>query len=173
MGWGFNGGVHQQLPVYLKKGAKASKSLKELTGVIAAQVLAEPKAVITTDDVFKSAKKTFRGGENGSITILEATKADNGQGKVKFEMQYPTAVVPAGGAGFNGGGFGRGGGINVPVPLPPQPGLPQGFQVQGQVQQIQIQVQGQGQQAIQIVQPGGIAIAPGVVGNGLSAVDDK
>jgi hypothetical protein len=172
IGFGFNGGVHQQLPVYLKKGAKASKSLKELTGVIAAQVLAEPKDVITTDDVFKSAKKTFRGGENGSITILEATKADNGQVKVKFEMQYPTDVVPAGGAGFNGGGFGQGG-INVPVPLPAQPGLPQGFQVQGQVQQIQIQVQGQ--PAIQIVVPpggGGIA-APGAVGNGLSAVDDK
>jgi hypothetical protein len=171
IGWGFNAGVHQQLPVYLKKGAKASKSLKELTGVIAAQVLAEPKAVITTDDVFKSAKKTFRGGENGSITILEATKADNGQVKVKFEMQYPTDVVPAGGG--VGAGFGPGGGINVvPVPLPAQPGLPQGFQVQGQVQQIQIQVQAQ--PAIQIVvPPGGGGFAPGVGGNGLIAVDDK
>jgi hypothetical protein len=174
IGFGF-AGVHQQLPVYLKKGAKASKSLKELTGVISAQVLAEPKAVITTDDVFKSAKKTFRGGENGSITILEATKADNGQVKVKFEMQYPTDVVPAGGAGaFNGGGFGQGGGgINIPVPLPVQPAVPpQGFQVQGQVQQIQIQVQAQ--PAIQIVvPPGGGGFAPGVGGNGLSAVDDK
>jgi hypothetical protein len=172
IGFGF-AGVHQQLPVHLKKGAKPSKSLKELTGVIQAQVLAEPTAVITTDDVFKSAKKTFRGGENGSITIIEATKADNGQVKVRFEMQQPTDVVPAGNGGFNGGGFG-GGGIGVPVPLPAPvpPGLPQGFQVQGQVQQIQIQVQAQPAVRV-VVPPGGGIAAPAANVAGITVVDDK
>jgi hypothetical protein len=166
IGFGF-GGVHQQVPVYLKKGAKASKSLKELTGVISAQVLAESKDVITTDDVFKAAGKTFRGGENGFIKVVEATKADNGQVKVKFEMQQPTDVVPTG--GVHGGGFGQGGGgIGVPVPLPAQPGLPQGFQVQVQGQaQIQIQVQ-----PAQPVQPG-IALPAVGNGTGISAVDGK
>jgi hypothetical protein len=174
---GFSG-VHQQIPVYIKKGEKASKSLKEISGVIKADVLSEPKAVITTDDVFKSANKTFKGGEKGEIKIIEATKAENGQVQVKIEMTQPQDYVPAGGNGVGvwgqGGGFG-GGGIQI-QPLPPmpiQPGiqLPQGFQVQAvQVQQIQIQVQGN----VQVIQAQpAIAVLPARVGNGLSAIDDK
>jgi len=121
-------GLHQEIPVYLKKGAKGSKSLKELSGVIQAQVLTPAKAVITTDDVFKAANKTFRGGENGWLKVVNATKADNGQVKVRFEMQAPMDVVPA-----NAVLQPQNGPWNGPVPVPGiqiQPALPQGFQMQ-------------------------------------------
>jgi hypothetical protein len=142
--------LHQEVPVYFKKGEKKSKTLKELTGVIKAQVLSPAKAVITTDDVFKSANKTFQGGDKGSIKIIEATKADNGQVRVKFEMQAPLDVVPAN-SGVGGPANGPWGG--------PGPILPQGKQ---------LQVQGQ---------LGAVAIRPRPIGpqigSGLQAVDDK
>ena len=128
----YSSGLHQNIPLYFKKGAKNSKTLKELTGVLQATVLTPAKAIITTGDVFKSANKTFR-GENGSIKILDVQKDDKGQVKVKYELQAPPEVFPP----QNAGG---GQGIGIQMVVPPQGGpaviLPQGLQV------IQIQVQG-------------------------------
>jgi hypothetical protein len=166
LGQGWNAvtpSLHQEIPVYLKKGEKKTKSLKELTGVIKAQVLTPAKAVITTDDVFKSANKTFQGGDKGSIKIIEATKADNGQVRVKFEMQAPLDVVPANngvGGPLNGpwGAPGAGGGFGGPA-------LPQGKL------QVQVQVQVQAQPAIMAIRPG--RPIQQQIGTGLQAIDDK
>src|SRR5262249_5358333 len=48
------GALHQYLPVRLKKGDKEAKSLKELTGTLTAQVLAEPEIHITVDNILKA-----------------------------------------------------------------------------------------------------------------------
>ena len=125
-------GVHQQLPINLKKGAKPSKILKELTETIQANVLTPLQAIITTDDVFTSIGKTFRGGDGGTIKIISATRDENGQVKVKFEVQAPTDVIPAagGGAGNAAGAVNRpAANIQIVPAIPLQPALPpQGFQ---------------------------------------------
>lgn len=48
------------VPIALRKRDKQSKSLKELRGTITAEVLSEPKTVLTVDNVLKAEGKTFR-----------------------------------------------------------------------------------------------------------------
>ncbi len=117
----FFGGMDQMTPVRLKKGEKAAKSLKELTGVIAAEVLTPPAAVITADRIMFAAGKEFKGTEGGKLKILQVVKAANGQITVKFELEAPANVFPAN--GFNP--FGIPGGIQImPNPAPPRSARP-------------------------------------------------
>ena len=184
-----NASVGQFIPVRLKKGEKASKALKELSGAISAEVLAEPKALITTDEVLNSAGKTFKGDDGGSIKIVSVDKnTDDGEGlkaTVVFELERPAGyVVPPINKEF-GGLRGAVPGVAPAVPLPPrgaagQPPPGAGFQVQaaqgqaapGQVVQIQVQVGG----AVK-VNNGGPAAATFTPFNngtaGLKLVDDK
>ncbi|HKB37559.1 MAG TPA: HEAT repeat domain-containing protein [Gemmataceae bacterium] len=180
------GGLHQYLPVRLKKGEKESKSLKEFAGSITAQVLAEPEIYITADNILKASGKTFKGKEGGSIKVNNVN--ENGQQlTLGLEIEQPANVVPAG-QGFGGGwggGFNGGGPIQILPALPPQalppakpPALPKGaFQVQVQaqpaiqvapVQVKQIQIGGGG---------GGIVVGggPAFFGNtnGVELLDEK
>jgi hypothetical protein len=93
MGWS---GLSQQVPVQLKKGAKAAKSLKELQGVLTAQVLTEARPVITADNLEKAAGKTFKGQEGGSIKIVDV-KVEENQTTIQLEFEQPPydRVVPA------------------------------------------------------------------------------
>jgi hypothetical protein len=147
IGGGF-GGIHQYVPVRLTKGEKASKSLKELSGTITAQVLAEPEVHITADNIAKAAGNTFKGKEGGSIKV-NGYEANDDQVTIKLELDAPANVVPPGQGGFgNGGFFPGGGGIQilpaipaVPLPAPaapPAPAMKAAFAQQIQVQQIQI-----------------------------------
>lgn len=129
-GYPTSGGLHQYAPVRLAKGEKPSKVLKELTGVLTAEVLAEAEVHITADNILKAADKTFKGKDGGSIKVLSVT--ENGDMvTLKLEFDAPKDVVPAQPAPVAVPG-----GIQVlPAPAPPPP--PRGaFQVQ--VQQIQI-----------------------------------
>jgi hypothetical protein len=185
------GGSSQTELVRLQKGAKASKSLKELTGVISAQVLTPPAAAITVDKIMDAAGKTAKGAEGGQIKVNEVTKADNGQITIKFEMEMPANIFPANVVNpfvpMNGpGGFVPVPNVvpvPVPVPLPPQPAKPpqkdekpgQGFRVQ-QPAQAQAQV---GQAAVQIqiqAQPGVVVVGGPMIanfGNGITLEDEK
>jgi hypothetical protein len=176
------------IPLHLKKGEKESKSLKELTGVISAQVLAPAAAAITADKIMDAAGKEFKGAEGGKIKVLEVTKADNGQITVKFELEQPPAVFPANPFGPVNGPFPLPGGRPVPLPPgalplpPPVPGAKPVFQAQpAQALPIQIQVQpGQVQvrPGVVVVGPVGapaptIAPFPGNANNGIALEDEK
>lgn len=178
------GGLNQYYPVRLKKGEKAAKSLKELSGTVTAQLLTAPQAVITADNVLKSNGKTFKGADEGSIKILDVSKGDNGTVTVRFELEQPTNVFPA-----NGGGFGIApGGIQL-QPLPAQPVqarvVPRGAlnAAPAQAQPAVVQVQGNGGAVFQVqvqAQPAiGIAVGPGgmvtsqVGFNGVALLDEK
>ena len=109
------GMLHQNIPVYLKKGSKESKSLKELSGVITAQVLAPAKAFITVEDVMKAAGKTITGTDGGSIKVIDVSKDKNGNITIRCEVEAPAGITPAGGTT---GGWGTGVPTPAPVPLP-------------------------------------------------------
>ena len=183
------GGMGNQVAtVRLKKGEKASKSLKELTGVISAQILTPATPAITAEKILEAAGKEFKGAEGGKLKILQVTRAANGQITVRFELEQPPNLVPANAIGgpLNGPWGVVPGGVPLPAPIPlprgalplpnKAPGAGAGFKVQppAQVAQIQIQIQ---------ANPGGIVVGPGGIGgagffgiqggNGITMEDDK
>jgi len=62
-GWGL--GQSQYAAVALKKGEKAAKTIKEMTGVVTAQVLTPSEPIITADGILKAAGKSFKGRYRG------------------------------------------------------------------------------------------------------------
>ena len=182
LGWnpGY-GGLHHYFPVRLKKGDKASKSLKELSGSLTASVLAEPETLLSADNILKAAGKTFKGKKDGGAIKVNGVEENNGLLRLRVELQQPANVVPAnqGNAGVIGVFNGPVGGPMIlpiwppgPAPLPPaKPRLKGAFQqiqfqpaqVQAVPAQIQIQIQ---------VGGGGPAFFGGNT-NGLELLDDK
>ncbi len=124
MGWG---GPNQQVPVQLKKGAKAAKSLKELQGVLTVQLLTEARPVITADKLDKAAGKSFKGDEGGSIKIMDV-KSEEDQTSIQLELEQPPfdKVMPAQSNVVPGGGVRimapRGLQQPPPPPKPPEAG---------------------------------------------------
>jgi hypothetical protein len=125
-GGGFGGWVQgtQQTYIQLKKGEKASKTIKELSGTLTVSVLDTPRDLIVVDNIVKAGGKTVKGKDGGHIKVVDVTKTDDGQYKLQVEMQAPQNMVPVNGGGIGigfGGGF-QGGGIQIlPAPPPPAP----------------------------------------------------
>src|SRR5579884_961485 len=145
--------IHQYAAVRLKQGGKASKALKELSGTLSAQVLTEPKAGVTADDILKAAGKTFKSEDgSGYVKVLEVSKTGDDQISVRIEYQQPRDLIPAT--------------IEQPVPLngpgpQPQPRGRGGRQAQPQAQ---------------VAQPAVATVAPIRVvgsGNGFALQDEK
>jgi hypothetical protein len=93
----------QQVPVRLKVANKASKLLKELSGVIAAEVRTPPEPLMTVDNILKAAGKTAKGPTGGSLTVHEVARQDDGQIKVRVELEPPTDPNTNGANIFGGG----------------------------------------------------------------------
>jgi hypothetical protein len=92
IGWD---GRSQLVPVQLKKGAKGAQSLKDLSGVLTAQLLTETRPVITADKLDKAAGETFKGDEGGSIKIASVRSEEN-QTTIQLSFEQPPhdKVVP-------------------------------------------------------------------------------
>jgi len=121
-------GGAQSFPVYLKKGEKEAKALKEFAGSLSAMVLTPAEAVITADKITKAAGETFKGKESGQIKVNEV-KEEDGKLTLKFEVEQPRDVLPANTTGPVGPvgvppRIRRG--IPVPPPAPAAPAPPGG-----------------------------------------------
>ena len=160
---GMWGSLHQTVPVQLKKGAKAAKSLKELKGVITAQILTEAREMIVADKLDKAAGQVFKGKMGGSIKILEV-KSEKEQTAIRLALEQPPPdkVIPAQPNAMQGIGAGvpmrlPGAGVKIkpapatPPPVPaappaPPPGLsaqaPAAPQPPPALPQVQIQIRG-------------------------------
>ncbi len=162
-----------QFPVYLKKGEKPTKSLKEVKGTVTAQVLTPPKPTITCDNILKAAGQTFKGADGGFIKVLEVKAGEKGGPvTVRFELEAPPNVIPPGQFGGVNGAFPAAPIKLLPLPAPPvpvpvdkQPAAAAALQLnfvaqaappQGQVQPAQLQVQ------FARVQIGDFGGAPGI-----------
>lgn len=120
---GLGGGAAQKTGVRLKKGEKPSRTLKELSGSITAQVQSAPEPLLTVENVLKAAGQTVKGPKSGFIKVIDATEdADKGQVRLRVQFQAPNNLAQ--GAGPVGA---------------------------GQVVQVQVQVQGAAQVQIQAV----------------------
>ena len=194
---GIQGAASHFTPIQLKKGEKAAKTLKEVSGVINAQIMAPAQPIITVDNIMKMAGKEVKGKDGGLIKMVDVTRAANDQVRVRFEFEAPgNAGNPFGGA-FPGGIQIMPVPIQVapgPVPAPPAPPkqgkvpgakAPQGAQLAPPPAQAPMLQPAQ----IQIAQPAQVQIQIGVgpvggparfvqVGNvggnmGFTLIDDK
>jgi hypothetical protein len=117
------GGLAQQVPVRLKKGDKASKSLKELAGTVTAQVRIGPEPLMTIDNILKAAGKSANTADGASLKVVDVSRADNGEVTLKVQLEVPVIARP---------GIGIGGGIQIqpiqiqfqPIPIQPPPPIP-------------------------------------------------
>jgi hypothetical protein len=175
---GFSG-ANATIPLFFKAGEKPTKSLKELTGTIAARVYVPHSKPTIFEKVMDAPGKSVKGEKGGEITILETTREAEA---IRIKFAIAPAKDAVGGENqnqpqFPGGPFGGPGGIVPvpgPVPLPapnpnpaPRPERPGfGFQVQaGQAQAGQAQAQPAQVLPIQAAPPGAaqiqIQIQPG------------
>jgi hypothetical protein len=88
-----NNNLTHHATVHLKKGEKESKSLKELTGSIAAQLLGDAEPLVVADNVMKAAGKTFKGKPDGEMKILSTEKKDDGSIEINFVFELPLNVI--------------------------------------------------------------------------------
>lgn len=93
MGAEMNGGLvnhaPQDVPVRFKLATDASKTIKELQGVVVAQVQTPPQALITVDNVLKAVGQTVRGPHGGFIKVVEANRTERGQIKLRVQVDSP------------------------------------------------------------------------------------
>jgi hypothetical protein len=160
------GGLYPQTLVHLKKGERPAQSLKELTGLLSAQVLTESQPVLVADRVLQAAGKSFKGKGGGSITVNEVVKGNDGKITIRYRLQQPPDVLPAGNPIP-----GARQAVGLPMPGMPMPVLPAvGGAVQVQIIQAQIQIQRQARIQVQMGPGGGGVLSPN---NGVSLVDPK
>jgi hypothetical protein len=90
-------GGKRLIPVRLKKGEKASHSLKEIRGRLSAQVRTEPAAIVTVDNVLKAAGKTVKGESGGAVKVVQIGRDDDGRLVLRVELEMPAGFEPAAG----------------------------------------------------------------------------
>jgi hypothetical protein len=88
-----NNNLTHHATIRLKKGDKETKSLKELTGVVAAQLLGDAEPLVVADNVMKAAGKSFKGKPDGEMKILSAEKKDDGSFEINFVFELPPNVT--------------------------------------------------------------------------------
>jgi hypothetical protein len=87
---GARGVVSVNQPVLqIKLGEKEAKSLKELRGELAGQVLAPSDPLIVVADIFNAVGKTTRGAQGGSIEVLGVEKKGDGEVQVQIRLESP------------------------------------------------------------------------------------
>jgi hypothetical protein len=93
------GGIYRRVVFHLKKGSKPGRSLKEFKGTITAKVLGETSAIISAPNILEAGGKTFKGGEDGVLKVVDVTKNENGRIAIRVEFDPPSGVVPPNGRG--------------------------------------------------------------------------
>jgi hypothetical protein len=95
---------HQRhIPVRFKVAGKPSQVLKEVQGMVAAQVQTPHQPLITVENVLKSQDRTFKGPDGSFLKVVEVSRMDHGQLKLRVQVRPP----PMGMNGmqmFGGGG---------------------------------------------------------------------
>jgi hypothetical protein len=101
----------RQMPVRLKLGDKPSRTLKEVEGVILAQVQTPPKVLLTVDKILKAAGQTVKNADGKQIKILDIKNLTNGT--VVLRLQLEDVVGAPGMIAFNRRGVMRINGVVV------------------------------------------------------------
>jgi hypothetical protein len=74
------------IPIRLKTGEKPSGVLKEVKGVVAGQVETASQAILTIDDILKSAGRTVMSEDGESLQLVEAHRQPDGDIQLRVEF---------------------------------------------------------------------------------------
>jgi hypothetical protein len=98
-------GDPRQVPVRLKQGEKPAKSLRELSGSIAALVQTAPRSLITVDKVLQSVGQSATGPEGSSLRVVDINREEKGEIKVRLAVESPPRDISDGtNSHWTGGG---------------------------------------------------------------------
>jgi hypothetical protein len=143
----------------LQKGAKETRLLRELQGVITAEVRTPPEPLITVENILQATGKTVEGAKGGFIKVLDASKNAQGDVQLRLELDYPPGVVPHDPVGLGA----RLQALQAQaLPIPAVPNGPGGIGVA----QLQLQLAPQ-------AGPGALTVVHQVGLDGLSLLDEK
>jgi hypothetical protein len=76
------------VPVRLVQGARTARTLKELSGVVTAQVMTPVERLLWVDDVTKNVGRAVPGPHGGSLKVVDLDQKD-GQVKVRLQLDTP------------------------------------------------------------------------------------
>jgi hypothetical protein len=88
-----NSNLHHYAPVRLSKGDAPGKMLKELTGMVTADVLSESQPLLVATDILKAKGKTFTGKQGGKFKINSVDARPGGQVIIQFEFEMPPGAI--------------------------------------------------------------------------------
>ena len=80
----------RQAQLRLKLGEKPAKQIKELSGVLAAEVEAPVGALVTVDKVLEAKGKTAKGLQDSYVKVLDAGREADGSFKLRVEVRAPS-----------------------------------------------------------------------------------
>lgn len=86
----------RQVPVRLKLGEKAAKTLKELSGSLAVQALKETEPLATVDNILKAAGQTVKGADGSVLQVQAVEKLADGGVKIQVVLENPPGQNPLG-----------------------------------------------------------------------------
>src|SRR5262249_4436858 len=80
---------NKQTTITLQSGSKPSKRIKELHGVVMAQIEAPAEPLVVVDDVLTRKDFVARGASDSAVRVLDIAKEENGQYKVRVAVTAP------------------------------------------------------------------------------------
>lgn len=89
----------RQVPVRLLLGERSARKIKELRGVLSAEVEAPSAPLVTVTDVLKAVGKPVQGPDGTYVKVLEAKREPGGKIALKVEVKGPAKKSDFGGLG--------------------------------------------------------------------------
>jgi hypothetical protein len=84
----------RDVPIRFKSDEKHAGILKELRGVVVAQIQTEPQTILTVDDLFKWLGRTFTSAEGDSLKVTQAEHQANGDVQLRIELVDASSPNP-------------------------------------------------------------------------------
>ena len=85
----------RQVPVHLRLRKHQAKKLRELSGIVSAQVVSPPMPLITVHDVLKAAGRTVNGPDGHALKVIDVKRQVSGQ--VRLQVRIDARVQNFGG----------------------------------------------------------------------------
>jgi hypothetical protein len=89
------GGHRRVVQVQLRAGDKPANVLKQLQGIVAAEVVTPPEPLIAVERILQAAGKTMKGKRGGWIKVAEVKKDESGNYVVRYELEPPEGMSDA------------------------------------------------------------------------------
>jgi hypothetical protein len=134
MGGGVFGGGSTTVAIKLKAGEKPAKELRELTGVMAAEVRRPAELALSIDNILQAAGLTVKGDQGGAVTVRQVVRQEDGMIRLRLALEpvpddanqanpNGNAVADPNGNGVNNNGVGNNNGIFINGMRGSDPGL--------------------------------------------------